>query len=470
MINNHPSYQAQEGCHLRQIQLNLKATSIPMAHFPPIASSRVVTGTENALGSESRNSRDTISHCNEFAINMDFDMEKVGRQSHTHTDLPLSNLWQTGLKKNIVASCHENEKAYLRYYNNSALSDYTHWNYRYAMSNEYYRNLNGGRGAISMSMKPPSCSRRRPTMNLQQAIEQRRYDILHQQLSLTHNHHQSGVGDPNEEHLFHDESSYMTGLEYAVFTHDWRMAILLYMHAADPKYNCFDGRIVAVEYDRVEGNARQRPSLEPDPWGRNQARPHGNDSHIRRRRCRGRSTITTSRALSNAAFLHHLSKTEGHVPISGFKGLYCLLNPTLLEDHTNLVEYNKTMSSLWLMKQTYGKAKRYTNEKDIIALTRSHLNQIGAIAVWRWNFCESVYFIIKCIRRMGRITDRNCLPSDLCRGRDDISWAQRVESVPNDICLCIMEYLVDDLLSHAIEEGLKFVSESAGSMEMRCTQ
>mmetsp|Transcript_21035 Transcript_21035/g.31957 ORF Transcript_21035/g.31957 Transcript_21035/m.31957 type:complete len:445 (+) Transcript_21035:579-1913(+) len=306
--------------------------------------------------------------------------------------------------------------------------------------------------ALLMHQKPSQ-----PTMMTQEAIECRRYDLLCQNLSPPLETMEPT--DPNEEMLFLNKSVYMTGLEYAVFTKDWRMAILLYMHAADPKYNCFDGRTIIDMHDRAVG--REGINQDNDIGHEN---PH--NSSLQQRGISPR----TSNALSNAAFLHYLSKMDDHVPISGFNGLYCLLNSSVLEDHTapNLVEYNKTMSSLWLMEQTYGNVDTYMHDKHIIALTRSHLHKIGARSVWQREFCDNVYFFIQTIRRMkgNNFPLHNEHPHSCDYASSSL---ERIgESLSNDLCLHIMEYLVDDLLSHTIEKGLKFISDGSVGI-MGCT-
>ena len=60
---------------------------------------------------------------------------------------------------------------------------------------------------------------------MRNAIEERRYDIV--QFNLRRN-----INDPNEEIPF--QNVYMTGLEYSIYKGDWKMAILFFLHSADP--------------------------------------------------------------------------------------------------------------------------------------------------------------------------------------------------------------------------------------------
>ncbi len=238
------------------------------------------------------------------------------------------------------------------------------------------------------------------------AIYQRRYDIIQGKLA-----HPSNGEDPNEEILF--QNVYMTGLEYSVYNHDWKMAIMFYIHAADPKYNCFDGRAVGDRLNRI-----------PD---RN---------------------------------MYHLCENNG-MPIAGFKGLYCLLNPTV-------PGYNGTLSALWLMEQCYIRKDDSHRLGSIKELNHARycMDQIGAGTVWNKEFCQRVYTILHCLRR----------------GDGDASSSSRngdMQSfLPEEICLNILDFVVDDILLYAIWRGLMHASRCAamkiipsceGMMDMDCS-
>ena len=199
----------------------------------------------------------------------------------------------------------------------------------------------------------------------------------------------------------------------------------------------------------------------------------------------------SSSAMSHAAFLHHFSKSrDKHVPIAGFKGLYTLIysihkfmnldQDDCDEFEYNRVEFNKTLSSLWLMEQSYSDNKIvYEHDSRIIERVRKALFDIGTMCVWRQDFCERVYFIIQVIRRGGcdrrRRRSHHCYQGQggylfdahlegIATKPDPMSSMDSTCRIPNEICLLIMEYLVDDLLSHTIWKALKYVSDSAASM------
>ncbi len=389
----------------------------------------------------------------------------------------------------------------------------------------------------------------KPRMTMEEAIELKRYDVLHQNLSRQghqqHYHSCNDSCDPNEEILFHKKRVYMTGLEYAVFQNDWKMAILFYIHAADPNYNCFDGRIIRHEHLQLgEGTGQtERHGDEGQGWGRHQAPPlleamrtrvtdnndedrDNNDEsrpanaihHIGRIRNDSNDdddTYAHSQS-SHAAILRHLSKTHDnrHIPIAGFEGLYKLLHSIhkfmnldrddcCEEFEYNRVEFNKTLSSLWLMEQSYSDRKVvYKHDSRIIERTRKALFDIGTGDIWRQEFCDMVYFLIQVMRRGGQ----GCRRQEYGHGCDygynhryfntyhchqqyqvgyqfphlttsyqtnqivthrvavdPTSSEDSTNRIPNEICLHIMEYLVDDLLSHTIWKALKHVSDSAAT-------
>lgn len=218
------------------------------------------------------------------------------------------------------------------------------------------------------------------------AICQKRYDIIQEKLA-----HQPNGEDPNEEILF--QNVYMTGLEFSIYKHDWRMAIVFYIHAADPKYNCFDGRVV--------DNMNRVP----------------------------------------AQNMYHICENNG-LPIAGFKGLYCLLNPKFGS------EYNGTLSALWLMEKCYirKEVRRRIDSMDDINCARGCMHQIGAGCVWNKEFCQRVYTILQSLRKVA-----------------SNQHGDGEGSLPDEICLHILDYVVDDILSFTIWKGLMHVSTSCSA-------
>lgn len=212
---------------------------------------------------------------------------------------------------------------------------------------------------------------------MKDAIESRRYDLVHRKLRCS--------DDPNEEILF--ERVYMTGLEHAVYNHDWRMAIVFYMNSADPIYNCFDGR-----------------------------------------KTTGVNTITTDS-------LYHINENNG-LPISGFKGLYCLLNPSI-------VDYQNTLATLILMENCYGiRCCPDVDFTEVIDRTKECMGQLNLNNIWNKEFCQRIYTICKCLHRVGR-------------SNNDVG------DIPHEICLNILDYVVDDILSFTIWKGLKFITDES---------
>ena len=240
---------------------------------------------------------------------------------------------------------------------------------------------------------------------IKNAIECRRYDIVQQKLADYHS-----CEDPNEEILF--EKVYMTGLEFSVYNHDWRMAAVFYFNAADPMYNCFDGRVIEnIMHEMMALDSRSMPFLSEssDP------------------------TFTTT------PNLYHISENNG-MPISGFKGLYCLLNPTR-ED------YHEMLATLWIMEKCYEDSKaRNAEPSQMIRCARDCMSQIGAKAVWNKEFCHKMFIIIQSLRRVPQG----------CRNM----------GLPNEICLNILDYVIEDVLSFTLWSGLKYVSNCSVSGSM----
>lgn len=231
-------------------------------------------------------------------------------------------------------------------------------------------------------------------VSMSAAIQNRRYDLVRSNLS------QKGFSDdPNEEIRF--SQVYMTGLEYSVYTGDWKMAILFFVQSADPSYNCFDGTIVEAEQNEslmAQAICRTHPAFVLDfaPDGR-------------------RLQIS---------------------PISGFKGLYCLL-PSSPTDSTRI-----TRCSLWLMEKSYQRLFPLATPNNI-RFARYCLLQIGAKTVWNNEFTYKVFITLMCIHRVGlRISNGQ---------------------VGNDIALNILEFVLDDILLDAVWEGLRYASDCAAN-------
>lgn len=221
------------------------------------------------------------------------------------------------------------------------------------------------------------------------AIYHKRYDIIREKLT-----NKSSGEDPNKEILF--QNVYMTGLEYSIYNHDWRMAIVFYIHAADPKYNCFDGRVL---------------------------RKGGADSGSRP---------------ASPTQTYHICENDGR-PIEGFKGLYCLLNPTVSG-------YNSTLSALWLMEQGHSgkEVRRRLDSVEALTHARNCVLQVGAGSVWNEVFCKRVYTILLSLRQASSA-------SSTISG--NIS-----DELPHEISLHILDFVVDDILSFSIWKSLMHVS------------
>lgn len=227
------------------------------------------------------------------------------------------------------------------------------------------------------------------------AIQRRRYDLVRSNLSQ-----RRFPDDPNEEIPF--SQVYMTGLEYSVYTSDWKMAILFFVHSADPSYNCFDGTIVEETQ---------------------------NEDVMAHAICR-----------THPAFLRESSSEEDErsriSPVSGFKGLYCLL-PLSLDDNTSV-----TRCSLWLMEKSYQRLLPLATASNI-RFTRYCLSQIGAKTVWNTEFTYKVFTTLNCLHRVGHRIDNR--------------------QISNDIALNILEFVLDDILLDTIWEGLRYVSDCAAN-------
>jgi len=207
--------------------------------------------------------------------------------------------------------------------------------------------------------------------------------------------------DPNEEMQF--GQVYMTGLEYSVYSGDWKMAILFFVHSADPAYNCFDGTITETY-----------PPMNPEETFRSVCKTH--PAFIR-----------------NYTNGHRVKQVQ-HSPLSGFKGLYCLIDKSHEESST-------IYSSLWLM-ETCHSCKTSLAKREVINYARQCLIQIGASQVWNNEFASKVLNILKCLHRL------------------EFTGGKRI---PNDISTTILEYILDDVLLDTIWEGLRYTSDCAAN-------
>jgi len=226
------------------------------------------------------------------------------------------------------------------------------------------------------------------------AIQKRRYDLVRSNLSQ-----KRFPDDPNEEISF--SQVYMTGLEYSVYTSDWKMAILFFVHSADPSYNCFDGTIVEAEQSEI--------------------------------------IMAQAICTTHPAFLGGITPEGERLqisPISSFKGLYCLL-PSSPDDSTSI-----TRCSLWLMEKSYQRLFPLATANNI-KFARYCLIKIGAKTVWNNEFTYKVVTTLLCIHHAGL----------------------RIENghLANDIALNILEFVLDDILLDAIWEGLRYASDCAAN-------
>jgi len=231
-------------------------------------------------------------------------------------------------------------------------------------------------------------------VSMSEAIQMRRYDLVRSNLSQ-----KRFSDDPNEE--IRISQVYMTGLEYSVYTSDWKMAILFFVQSADPSYNCFDGTIVEVEQNEslmVQAICRTHPAFMLD------FAPDGKRRQIS--------------------------------PISGFKGLYCLL-PSSPEDSAKV-----TRCSLWLMEKSYHRHFPLATPNNIM-FARYCLLQIGAKTVWNNEFTYKVFITLMSIHRVGLRIDNG--------------------QIGNDIALNILEFVLDDILLDAVWEGLRYASDCAAN-------
>jgi len=200
--------------------------------------------------------------------------------------------------------------------------------------NENYHLLFNNNSAEQQSRKMPMAV----------AIQKRRYDCVRVNLQRNRNNHQAD--DPNEEIPF--PTVYMTGLEYSIYKGDWKMAIVFFVHSADPYYNCFDGTIL----------------------------------------CQNGECQT------HLAFLQSQQRLKS--PIAGFPGLHCLLD-------SNKTDVAITKCTLWLMETSYSQLKM--NKNNFLAtipnirFARQCLMQIGAQTVWNTEFIHLVLTVFMCIHR-----------------------------------------------------------------------
>ena len=253
-----------------------------------------------------------------------------------------------------------------------------------------------------------ACEQDDPTMiPMRGAIEDRRYDIVRTNLRQ-----KCDPDDPNEEIAF--RSVYMTGLEYSIYTGDWKMATLFFLNSADPTYNCFDGTILKSTPSHYHSIS---------------------DVDLRERSCR---------VYSHPAFakvLRQRRKGRGYNQISGFDGLYCLAN----SDHA---ESDQVMSSLWLMKNCYDcNISPLKPMRALVKITRKHIFTIGRQDIWYSRFEKKVHTILLCLRfRM-----------DKGRKKREI----RSTNIPNEVAIHILEFIMDDILNDVIHNSLRITTERA---------
>ncbi len=251
------------------------------------------------------------------------------------------------------------------------------------------------------------------TYPMREAIKAQRYDLVHSNLQ-----NKICPIDPNEE--IHFDTVYMTGLEYAIYKGDWKMAILFFVNSADPAYNCFDGTI--LKYSRSEGryvhSHCHTAFLE--------------DTQSKRRR---RRKFTTR--------------------IAGFDGLHCLVNRRCKMD--------KVMSSLWLMKQAYENDEISIPPKPIIetiCITRRHISNIDCQDIWNAKFCTMIRTCLLCFRTC--INEKN-MRLKSARATKKI----RKGKLPNDVSIHILEYIIDDILCEVIQEVLRGTALNAIKLSNR---
>ncbi len=341
---------------------------------------------------------------------MDKGTEKVTPQLHKNR-----NNISTGVKVSAIDGGSNSRKRLKRFYNSAPSSSFNlfHCSVQNFHSAEPHQIIENGE------------------YSMRDAIKNRKYDVVQSYLQG-----KPYVYDPNEEIPFLEV--YMTGLEYSVYKGDWRMAILFFVNAADPSYNCFDGTIYEKSAD-TNGEENSDNSSE----GRDVA-PTVRTRSSRRQIISSRTHDAFSRSKSSELSRQGIEGSKRCNEIPGFDGLYCLVNP-------NKGEAGKVRSSLWLMSRCYDPdlcpSKSMT---EGVKLTKKHLVSIGAMNVWNYYFEKIVFTSLLCLRC--------CLVQSI-----EAENETRGADLPNDILLRVLEYVIDDILSETIRKGFQAVANHAMS-------
>ena len=106
------------------------------------------------------------------------------------------------------------------------------------------------------------------------------------------------------------------------------------------------------------------------------------------------------------------------------------------------------LSSLWLMRQAYDRdISLNASMIQLVQLTRKHIFRIGSGVVWNNHFDKITLTSIMCFQShfLERIKTAD--------GQE--------EKLPNDVVMHILEFVMDDILSNVIVEGLRYATECA---------
>jgi hypothetical protein len=265
---------------------------------------------------------------------------------------------------------------------------------------------------------------------MRNAIEARKYSIVRSNLQGN-----CYPDDPNEEIPFLEV--YMTGLEYSVYSNDWKMGILFFLNGADPAYNCFDGTILESPNNRV-ASRRDRDTSS----SRRRTRSSTHPAFLENKSSKSRSQKRRSKRSSN---------------IPGFDGLYCLVDSNKKEKNT------KIMSSLWLMRKCYDPDMFHQKSiMETIKLTRHHISTIDSKIIWNAYFDRTVITSLLCLH--------SCLNGsgsgvgfEKPYLRRNVKSPNALVPVPNDVAIYILEYIMDDILMNVIRESFRYISDFAAT-------
>ena len=124
------------------------------------------------------------------------------------------------------------------------------------------------------------------------------------------------------------------------------------------------------------------------------------------------------------------------------------------------------------MEQCYTGSKQggasvggYSRNPDLFDYTLSHardcLLEIGAGKVWNEEFCGRVYAILKSLEKAvyGHRHSPSCDRIHGADGSFDTGMGManaQMNVLPNEICLNILDYVIDDILSFTIWKGLMY--------------